>query len=475
MHYLIIAVLTFGLSLMGCEGKTGPAGPTGASGVAGPTGPAGPQGSTGPAGPQGPKGDKGDTGETGPAGPQGETGPAGPKGDKGDTGDSGIPTDVPGNILAAIHHIAIGYLDDDGEKTGAVAYNAPNYEPAEDKDPLSFNLAVGDMRQLAIKAASQDGEPLPVEFAFVSDDAVSATVTDTGMIEAQRAGDAVITVTAVGRGIDIEINVEVLSEVKSVVISGGVRILAVGETTTLKATAYSKKDGTGSTINASVSWDSSDEDVATVNDKGVVTAKSEGSTDITATAGGVDSKVVTITVTGGAIRPYHLTYLAPTTDSFEVPAYGEDHDNEGKPNYDGGGTNTDDKRENVSPDMIDITVHVRSWDASKGDYSVATPIADIAGLKITSNNTALLANPVLTGAGDPAALPTHDTAVDLTADAPITIGATIAEGEITIRVHKTAVVLPAADKTGSYARTSLVVAITGGNRIAIPIGVAKAP
>ena len=36
MHYLIIAVLAFGLSLMGCEGKTGPAGPTGPAGSAGP-------------------------------------------------------------------------------------------------------------------------------------------------------------------------------------------------------------------------------------------------------------------------------------------------------------------------------------------------------------------------------------------------------------------------------------------------------
>ena len=467
MHYLIIAVLAFGLSLMGCEGKTGPAGPAGVAGQPGQPGQAGADGDRGPAGPPGTPGDKGEKGDTGDTGPVGPAGPVGPRGEKGDPGDSGLPTDIPGNILASIHHIAIGYLDEDGEKTGAVSYLAPNYAPGEDVDPLSFNLAIGDTRQLAIKAASQDGEAIPVEFAFASDDPVSATVSDTGEIEAQRAGDAVITVTAVGRGIDIEITVEVLSAVKSVVISGGVDILAVGETTTLMATAYSKEDGAGSKVNASVSWASSDESVATVSDKGVVTGKGVGSADIVATAGGVDSKARTITVTGGAIRPYNLTYLEPTTDSFEVPAYGEDHDNAGKPNYDGGGTDDTDTRENVTPASINITVHVRSWNPSMGDYSTETAAADITGLKITSNNKKLIADPVLDGT----ALPTHDD----TSLTGFTIGATIAAGEITIQVRKAAVVLPGDDETGSYDRTSLVVAITGGNKIAIPIGVAKKP
>ena len=129
MHYLIIAVLAFGLSLMGCEGKTGPAGP---SGVSGPAGPTGQSGATGPQGPAGPKGDKGDTGpagpkgDTGPAGPKGDTGPAGPQGPKGDTGDSGLPTDIPDltTILADIHHIKITR----GSNDKSYFYVAPNFD-----------------------------------------------------------------------------------------------------------------------------------------------------------------------------------------------------------------------------------------------------------------------------------------------------------------------------------------------------------
>jgi len=34
MHYLIVIVIAFALSMMGCEGKTGPAGPSGAQGAA---------------------------------------------------------------------------------------------------------------------------------------------------------------------------------------------------------------------------------------------------------------------------------------------------------------------------------------------------------------------------------------------------------------------------------------------------------
>ena len=326
MHYLIIAVLAFGLSLMGCEGKTGPAGPAGVAGQPGQPGAAGADGDRGPAGPPGPPGDKGEKGDTG------DTGPVGPRGEKGDPGDSGLPTDIPGNILASIHHIAIGYLDDDGEKTGAVSYLAPNYAPGEGVDPLSFNLAIGDTRQLAIKAASQDGEALPVAFAFASDDPVSATVSATGEIEAKRSGDAVITVTAVGRGIDIEINVVVLTAIKSVAFDGALAYtLPVGGTVSVEAAAYTKAKGGGDKIaGAAITYSSSDEDVATVGESsGAVEAVGVGTAKIMAHAGGVKShKDVTITVTPGGAVTHKITVtrisVANRTIKLEVDENADD-------------------------------------------------------------------------------------------------------------------------------------------------------
>ena len=89
MHYFIVVLMAFALSMYGCEGKTGPAGPTGSSGQTGAAGPQGPQGATGPQGPAGPQGETGAQGPQGPAGPQGETGAQGPQGEKGDTGEQG--------------------------------------------------------------------------------------------------------------------------------------------------------------------------------------------------------------------------------------------------------------------------------------------------------------------------------------------------------------------------------------------------
>ncbi len=86
MHYLIIAVMAFALSMYGCEGKTGPAGPTGAAGVAGPQGVAGP---AGPVGPTGPAGADGQDGAPGAPGADGAPGAPGEKGDKGDPGADG--------------------------------------------------------------------------------------------------------------------------------------------------------------------------------------------------------------------------------------------------------------------------------------------------------------------------------------------------------------------------------------------------
>ena len=219
MHYLIIAVLAFGLSLMGCEGKTGPAGPSGPSGPAGPSGQAGPQGNTGPQGPAGPAGADGAQGPAGPAGADGAQGPAGPAGPAGPPGEDGMdatlpdPGDIPGGILTQVHHIVIGYLDDDGEKTGAVTYAGPDFKDdgSADKKKLSFMLPVGETRQLAVKVASQDGNPIPgIEVAYSSTDPVTATVTEDGEIEALEHGDATIKVSVLGRGIAININVDVL-------------------------------------------------------------------------------------------------------------------------------------------------------------------------------------------------------------------------------------------------------------------------
>ena len=326
MHYLIIAVLAFALSMLGCEGKTGPAGPTGAAGAAGPAGPAGPQGSTGPSGPagpagaegpQGPKGDKGDTGAAGPAGPQGEQGeqgPEGPMGPAGPQGESGVPSDLPGNILAAVHHVIIFQ---DGEKKD----DARRYNESDGYDNSHANvsgrttgvLVDGTITFNAV-AAAQDGNPIPATFTWEVDDPIVASVEDDGAgtatVTGHRRGDTKLTVKSPDRGIKIEIPFSVHNAVKGIVITPAtVNAVEKGDPVMLTATAYDKASGDDKTTNdgndvpgVSFSWSSSNTSVATVDESGgnnmtpTIKTHAAGTAKIQASIGELKSNEVTITV-----------------------------------------------------------------------------------------------------------------------------------------------------------------------------------
>ncbi len=325
MHYLIIAVLAFALSMLGCEGKTGPAGPTGAAGAAGPTGAAGPQGSTGPAGPagpagaegpQGPKGDKGDTGAAGPAGPQGEQGeqgPAGPMGPAGPQGESGVPSDLPGNILAAVHHVIIFQ---DGEKKD----DARRYNESDGYDNSHANVSgrttgviVDGTLTFNAVAAAQDGNPIPVMFTWEVDDPIVASVEDDGAgtatVSGLRRGDTKLIVKSPDRGIKIEIPFSVHNAVKGIVITRTSAAGAVekGDPVMITAVAYDKASGDDKTTNdgndvpgVSFSWSSSNTSVATVdakdNDMPTIKTHAAGTAKIQASIGELKSNEITVEV-----------------------------------------------------------------------------------------------------------------------------------------------------------------------------------
>ena len=322
MHYLIIAVLAFALSMLGCEGKTGPAGPSGSAGPAGPQGPAGADGSTGatgPAGPagaegpQGPKGDKGDTGPAGPAGPQGEQGeqgPAGPMGPPGEKGESGVPSDLPGNILAAVHHVVV-FEGGEAKKDARTFTNASDFKSG-DNHRAARMLVDGALSYSAV-AAAQDGSVIPVAFTWEVDDPVLATVdeTDDGiMITGQRRGDTKIILKATERGIKIEFALHVQNAVKGILLTDGPSgPIESGNTSSVTATAYDgKRDGT-SVGDANIvrgvtfTWSTSNASVATVdasdnNMTPTIKTHGSGSAKIQARIGDVKSNEITVNVYG---------------------------------------------------------------------------------------------------------------------------------------------------------------------------------
>lgn len=339
MHYFIVVLIAFALSIYGCEGKTGPAGPTGPSGSAGPAGPAGPQGSTGPQGatgaagadgaqgpqgetgpmgpagadgadgapgPAGPQGEKGEQGEPGPAGPMG---PAGPPGEDGEDGADGAPGTVDpaaiagaidgvvnSGILADVHHLIL-LKDGETDKTKGTRIDGPDFS-----DDVNINLLAGASTSYVAIAGSASGNPIPVTFSWETDVEDVASV-DNGVISGHLKGKAVITMTVDGRGIVVDFNVTVHDGVKGIVASTmGATTIEKGDKITVTATAYDAaqddmEGADGNMVpNITFTWMSSNTGVATVDGDGVVTAVGSGSADITAHVGGVTSNKISVSV-----------------------------------------------------------------------------------------------------------------------------------------------------------------------------------
>ena len=238
MHYLIISIIVLAYAAMGCEGKTGPAGPSGSDGIAGASGQSGNQGSKVLRVIRVLLGQK-VLRATIPVIPVGGMGPEGPMGPQGDPGETGIPTDIPGNILADIHHIKL--IQDDKDPDDVDKIEGPQFN----MNIPSISLLVDETTTFVGKAATQSGDPLPVEFGWESADPIIASV-DNGTIMGERRGTTEITVSVVGRGIELTIPVTVHNPVKGVVLAleteGTSTTQKSGVTIFMTATAYDAKN-----------------------------------------------------------------------------------------------------------------------------------------------------------------------------------------------------------------------------------------
>jgi uncharacterized protein YjdB len=152
-----------------------------------------------------------------------------------------------------------------------------------------------------------------------SSDETVATVDEKGVVTAEAPGTATITASA-GEGINATCTVTVTTPVTGVTLDQETLSLTTGSTGTLKATVKPEN-----ATNQTVTWSSSDETVATVDEKGVVTAVSAGTATITATAtNGTESKEddksdsCTVTVTkrsSNSGSPTTTTTTTTTTNS----------------------------------------------------------------------------------------------------------------------------------------------------------------
>ena len=177
-------------------------------------------------------------------------------------------------------------------------------------DADTFN-AIGAAVQLRATAHDADGHNVAVEFDWASSDPSIATVDSTGLVTAQANGMATVTATIgmLSDSVVVTVNQQVANVSLTRLTTNSLD--AIGATVQLRATA---RDANRHTVNVEFDWASSHPAIATVDENGLVTARSNGTATVTATAGML-SDSITLTV-GQQVDSVILTPLY--TDALEA-------------------------------------------------------------------------------------------------------------------------------------------------------------
>ena len=170
--------------------------------------------------------------------------------------------------------------------------------------PESLSLELNGEKSKPLGAVMTPEDATEIRLAYESSDEAVATVSEDGTVTAVGAGECTITTTIVAdvpataetaeNAIDSEMlvspdgftavtRVTVTKRMESIVFDKSEGVLTIGSTHTIKATV-TPSDASDQTLN----WASSDQNVATVDTNGKVTAKAEGSATITASNSGGD-------------------------------------------------------------------------------------------------------------------------------------------------------------------------------------------
>lgn len=159
--------------------------------------------------------------------------------------------------------------------------------------PTTLNLVVGQNGALTATPLSASGSPIAGKTpVWTSSNGAVATVAGDGVVSGVGAGAATVTATIDGKSGSAGVTV-VLPPAASVTVSPPDALLDLGASITLTATV---RDGNNNPIaGKAVTWTSSAPSVATVNQQGTVTALTEGTAQVTASADGV-AGAATITV-----------------------------------------------------------------------------------------------------------------------------------------------------------------------------------
>lgn len=174
-------------------------------------------------------------------------------------------------------------------------------------DKTSINLAVGTSTALVPTVYPETA--LLKTVSWSSSDETIATVNDNGVVSGLKPGSATITVTTNDGNHKATCDINVFIPVSSISLNTTEVQLISGETASLSVSVLPENAAF-----KTVSWSSSDETIATVNQNGLVTGKSAGKVNITAKTTDDSNLTATCTIfvsdnTGGFINGYQYVDL----------------------------------------------------------------------------------------------------------------------------------------------------------------------
>ena len=173
--------------------------------------------------------------------------------------------------------------------------------------PPTSTVVVGGTAQLSASVRDATGRELTDRLVgWTSSDEAVATVSSTGLVSTLKPGSVTITASSEGKSGTATVTITA-APVASVTVTPPSASINVGQTATLTAQTL---DGSGGVLTGrGVAWSSSNTQVATVSQSGVVTGVAPGSATITATSEG---KSGTAAITVSAV-PVATVTVAPAT------------------------------------------------------------------------------------------------------------------------------------------------------------------
>lgn len=200
-------------------------------------------------------------------------------------------------LFLLVAAVAVAACDEGGPNISGVdpiSIQRIELEPAIDTAYVGDTIAVADSRPYTATAIGRTGAPLqPLRYVWESSVPEVATVDDDGMVRPVGLGTTTITASA---GKQAEAVLVVLQQVAAVSIAPASPTGAEG--TTLPLTGVALGPDGAPVRGVAFTWTTSNPAVATVDEAGVATLLSAGTTMITVTGGGVTGQAQLVVVDG---------------------------------------------------------------------------------------------------------------------------------------------------------------------------------